>query len=70
LGLFSEVPVDSGVIDRAIAIRRLRRIKVPDAIIAATALVMDSALITSNGDDFKGVRGLRVLDPRVVKRGS
>ena len=39
-----EVVVTSSVIDRAIQIRKSTRIKVPDAIIAATALEMDAFL--------------------------
>ena len=35
----------------------------PDAIIAATALEMDAALVTRNEGDFKAVDGLVVLNP-------
>jgi predicted nucleic acid-binding protein len=51
------------IILRTIALRRSRRIKVPDAIIAATALVYDLTLITHNLSDFEGIPGLKLLDP-------
>ena len=50
------------VILRTIALRRSRRIKVPDAIIAATALVYDLTLITHNLSDFEGISGLKLAD--------
>jgi hypothetical protein len=58
-----EVAVTSSVIDRAIQIRKSRRIKVPDAIIAATALEMDAILMTRNEGDFKAVDGLTIINP-------
>ena len=65
LGCFEEVEVGTEVINRAIAIRRERRVRVPDSIIAGTALVMNATLATRNIDDFKGIRGLSVLNPFV-----
>lgn len=38
LAHFAYIPITVAIEDRAIALRRLRRIKLPDAIIAATAL--------------------------------
>lgn len=58
-----EVVVTSSVIDRAIRIRKSIRIKVPDAIIAATALEMDAVLMTRNESDFKAVDGLTISNP-------
>jgi predicted nucleic acid-binding protein len=60
---FPEIPVDSKTIDRAILVRKSKRIKVPDAIIAATALEKECSLITRNIEDFKGIAGLDVIDP-------
>jgi len=60
---FPEIAVDSKIIDRAIQIRKAKRIKVPDAIIAATALEKECSLITRNIEDFKGIAGLVVIDP-------
>ncbi|MCE2741849.1 MAG: type II toxin-antitoxin system VapC family toxin [Sphingobacteriales bacterium] len=44
-------------------IRRVHKIKLPDAIIAATALVYDLILITRNTSDFKKIDGLKLVDP-------
>lgn len=43
-------------------IRKLHKIKLPDAIIAATALVYDLTLITRNTSDFKNIEKLETLD--------
>jgi predicted nucleic acid-binding protein len=44
-------------------LRKTYRIKLPDAIIAATSLVYDLTLITSNTKDFKNIKDLQILDP-------
>jgi predicted nucleic acid-binding protein len=44
-------------------IRRAHKVKLPDAIIAATALVYDLILITRNINDFKKIEGLKLVDP-------
>ncbi|WP_052812829.1 hypothetical protein [Desulfonatronum thioautotrophicum] len=58
-----EVAVSSQVIDTAIILRKESRIKVPDAIIAASALIMRAVLLTRNVDDFKAVDMLSVINP-------
>ena len=64
LGCFSEMGVTREVVDRAIDVRKeRRRIKIPDAIVAASALVMNARLATRNTDDFRNIRGLQVVDP-------
>jgi predicted nucleic acid-binding protein len=67
LQAFEEVPVTSDIIDRAIEIRKKTKVKVPDAIIGASAVVLGCNLITRNVADFKGIEGLKVIDP--FKRG-
>lgn len=54
------------IILRTIALRKSRRIKIPDAIIAATALVYDLTLITHNLSDFEGIPGLKLVDAYLV----
>jgi predicted nucleic acid-binding protein len=66
LGQFSEAPIDAAVIERAIEIRRSLRIKIPDALVAATALIYEATLITRNTADFKNIRGVAVLDPATM----
>ena len=59
---FEEVPVLPAVIDEAIRLRRLHRMKTPDAIVAATALLQQAEIVTRNTVDFKKVAGLTVLE--------
>jgi predicted nucleic acid-binding protein len=44
-------------------IRKLHSIKLPDAIIAATAIVYDLTLITRNTGDFKNISGIKIANP-------
>lgn len=53
----------STVVDISIEIRKKYKTKLPDAIIAATALVYDLVLITRNISDFKNIQGLKIIDP-------
>lgn len=50
------------VISECVKIRRSKKIKTPDAIIAATAIVHSLTLITSDSD-FNNIQGLQVIDP-------
>jgi predicted nucleic acid-binding protein len=50
------------IVDTSIVIRKIYKTKLPDAIIAATALVYDLTLITRNVKDFQNIEGLRILD--------
>ena len=52
LDKFTLLPLDARVSARAVALRRKSRIKLPDAIIWATALVEDRLLVTRNVKDF------------------
>ena len=44
-------------------IRKTVRIKLPDAIIAATALVFDFTLLSRNVSDFVNIEGLKIINP-------
>lgn len=57
------LPLDEPVIQRTILLRQQHRIKLPDAIIAATALAHGLPLLTRNTSDFSAVPGLQVLNP-------
>lgn len=61
--LSSIVYIDEAVAVKTIEIRRMKRIKLPDAIIAATALVQNCILLSHNTTDFNKIEGLQVLDP-------
>ncbi len=52
LARFEVLPVDEQVADEAVAIRRSDRLRLPDAIIRATARTSDRILVTRNTRDF------------------
>lgn len=56
-------PLSPAVVQQTIDIRRSRKIKLPDAIIAATALVHNFTIISRNMSDFSDIVGLTCLDP-------
>ena len=60
LAPFREIPVDRTVAERAGRIRRETGIRLPDALIAATAIENKLGLATRNRSDFEQVRGLRL----------
>jgi hypothetical protein len=58
---FQRLPVTPEVAERAVAIRRANKIKLPDAIIQATAEMDGGVLITRNTRDFSaGASGVHV----------
>jgi hypothetical protein len=44
-------------------IRKKHKIKLPDAIIAATAIIYELTLISRNISDFKDIKGLKLINP-------
>lgn len=60
LGPFREIPVERSVAERAGRIRREAGVRLPDALIAATAIEHKLGLVTRNRSDFEKIRGLRV----------
>ena len=55
--------LEESTILKAIEIRKQFKVKLPDAIIAATALVNGLVLITSNSKDFKNIPELLIINP-------
>ena len=55
--------VDDDIASKAIELRRMRRIKLADAVIAATALLYNLKLATRNVDDFKPIQDLEIVNP-------
>jgi predicted nucleic acid-binding protein len=63
IGFAHVIPLTDEIAELAIELRRRGRIKLPDAVIAATALHHDLTLVTSNVKDFEGIEGLRIYNP-------
>lgn len=53
----------NNVVDASIEIGKNHKTKLPDAIIAATALVYDLVVISRNVSDFKSIKGIEVIAP-------
>lgn len=55
--------ITSEVINHCVSLRKGKKIKTPDAIIAATALAHNLTIITNNEKDFAGIKGLHFVNP-------
>ena len=51
------------IINKTIQIRQKQKTKLPDAVIAATAIVNELILLTRNTRDFDNIEGLEVMNP-------
>ncbi|MFZ4539249.1 type II toxin-antitoxin system VapC family toxin [Propionivibrio sp.] len=58
-----EIGLARPVVNEVIKLRSLLAIKLPDAIIAASALVEKLPVMTANTSDFKSIPGLSLLNP-------
>jgi predicted nucleic acid-binding protein len=59
------LPVSPSVVSLCVEIRRSKKIKTPDAIIAATAIAYNFTLITSDSD-FNNINGLSIVNPNLL----
>ena len=57
------IDISPDVIAHCVTLRKTKKIKTPDAIIAATALANNYTLITNNERDFANVVNLKILNP-------
>jgi len=64
LGAVDVLGLDDRVVEESARVRRAYKLKLPDAIIAATALTHGYTLVTRNLQDFGRVGGLDVVDPK------
>jgi len=55
--------LDNDIVETTIQLQRRFRMKLPDAIIAATCLVHGLTLVTRNIEDFKSLSDLAVYNP-------
>jgi predicted nucleic acid-binding protein len=65
-----ELPLDRALVERAGRVRRETGLHVPDALIAATALVHQLPLMTRNRRHFERVSGLVIHDPPTRSRSA
>jgi predicted nucleic acid-binding protein len=56
----------NSIVNTCIELRKNKKIKLPDAVIAATAIVYNLTLITRNTSDFKNINGLNCINPYEV----
>ena len=62
LAPFREIDDGREIAERAGRLRRESGIRLPDALIASTAVEHKLSLLTRNRSDFDGVRGLRIRE--------
>jgi tRNA(fMet)-specific endonuclease VapC len=60
------IGVNDAIIQKTIDIRKSFKLKLPDALIAATAIVNNLTLIADNDKDFKKVSDLQYLNPNSI----
>lgn len=58
--------LDEDIVNHTIKIRQNYRTKLPDAIIAATAIVNNLTLITRNISDFYNIEGLKLINSHSI----
>ncbi len=51
------------IVNKTIELRKKHKFKLPDAVIAATALVNGLSLITRNINDFRNIKDLKIMNP-------
>ena len=56
------ITINDEIINQTIEVRKRYRLKLPDAIIAATAIVNNLTLVTHNIKDFRKINGLNLID--------
>lgn len=55
--------ISPDVVAHCVALRKGKKIKTPDAIIAASTLANGFVLITNNEKDFANIKGLKIVNP-------
>lgn len=63
LSQFNSVPFSREIEDQTIHLKQRHKIKLTDAIIAATALNQDAFLVTRNVSDFQGITEIKIQNP-------
>ena len=60
------IGIDEGIIAEAIRIRKHYQLKLPDAVIAATAITHNLTLVADNDKDFLKVATLKYINPNTI----
>jgi predicted nucleic acid-binding protein len=55
--------IDNEIISETIRIRKQSSVKLPDAFIAATAIINNLTLVADNDKDFQKIAGLKYVNP-------
>ncbi len=63
-------PLENKIAETASRIRKSYNLKIPDAVISATALENDFVLVTRNAKDFSRVKELKIYNPFETKNRS
>lgn len=58
--------LNDNVVNVCIEIRKKHKIKLPDAIIAATAIVYDLTIVSRNISDFKNILDVNIINPHAI----
>lgn len=64
IDLCEEYALSEPIVQKTIELRKVYKIKLPDAVIAATALCYDLILLSDNDADFGKIPHLRYINPR------
>ena len=59
---FTRIDINDKIISTAINLRLTKKIKLPDCIIASTALVNNATLVTQNLKDFQHIPELNIIN--------
>jgi predicted nucleic acid-binding protein len=59
----NQIELNAQIVTQTIVLRQLRKIKIADAIIAASALHLGLPLVTHNTRDFQWIAELELIDP-------
>lgn len=63
VALATVIDLDDGIVDMTIELRKKHKIKLPDAIIAATAISHNLTILTRNTKDYKDITNCKFINP-------
>ena len=66
INLANILGLSDDIVQQTIDLRKNNKLKTPDAIIAATAIVHNLPLLSRNTKDFKNIPDLTIIDPHTL----